>query len=227
MRGVLSTRRWHWWVGQSGKRYLFEVLLPSDIGEADGAGIVYIPARERPDGFFDPLYIGQTRDGYDRISGHEKLAAARRLGMTHFHICWISNRAERFDVETDLRRNIWTPLNDQPTPARPVPLPDIGALGSLGPWPPLPSAGPLSGVAELLSPLSNIDSVFGLAAALAPPPGGLLTAERPAGLLALAAGSGLAPLPASTGPGHGLGAPPEPWSALDVCDTLGLLARRR
>lgn len=118
--------RMHGWRGQSGECYWFSACRLNEI--YDFEGIVYILVRARPDGYFVPLYIGQSGEGNERLrpSKHEKLPAAQRLGLTHVHVHFVGNRAKRFAVETDLRRRHSTPLNEQATPASTATLGDLG-----------------------------------------------------------------------------------------------------
>ena len=131
--------QWHWWAGASGQRYYFSVFGIDDLYDFDG--IVYILARLRSDGFFDPLYIGQSGEGDVRLSRHEKMPTARMLGATHVHVHFVENRITRFDIETDLRRQHYTPLNEQSTPAlplsrvlNPAPLPPPPGVVNLTKW---------------------------------------------------------------------------------------------
>jgi hypothetical protein len=114
----------HLWKDESGVWHSFGVFGIDEI--YDFEGIVYIITRARFDGLFDPLYIGQSGQGGTRLSSHEKMAAARRLGATHVHILFVDGSVDRFSIETDLRRLHPTPLNEQPTPA----LAGLGALGA-------------------------------------------------------------------------------------------------
>jgi len=84
------------------------------------------------------------------------MAPARRLGATHVHVHFVENRAERFRIETDLRREHKPQLNEQPMPA--LTLADLGrlpgsGLGSLAPQSSLSNA--LLGLAPPPPPSSN------------------------------------------------------------------------
>jgi hypothetical protein len=131
----------HRWRGETGQWFEFSIFRVDQIWDFEG--IVYIGARDRFDGLYDPLYIGQSGDGYTRFSKHEKFPRARQLGMTHIHVLFVSEKWRRLKIETDLRHAIWTPLNEQPTPAlnwiaNPLNLTGLGALlNSLAP-PPYP-----------------------------------------------------------------------------------------
>lgn len=128
------SREMRFWLGASGNQYWFTIFPIDEIWDFEG--IVYIIARCRLDGYFDPLYIGQTGDGGDRLTRHEKLAHARRLGASHVHVYFVGSRLERFEIETDLRHQHWTPLNQQPTPvsgmAAFAPISGLGWLDHLG-----------------------------------------------------------------------------------------------
>ncbi len=99
-------------------------------------GCNYILARPRLDGrgFRDALYIGQTKNGDNRlsISRHEKFLPAQRLGATEVHVHLLTTfTQERLDIETDLRHEHPTPLNNQPTPAPATNALGLSGLGSL------------------------------------------------------------------------------------------------
>jgi hypothetical protein len=80
----------------------------------------------------EPFYIGESGDFNKELRSHSKLWPAQLLGATEVHIHLLAmSVSQRLDIETDLRRRHWTPLNYQPTPA---PLPAIGGLGALAPF---------------------------------------------------------------------------------------------
>lgn len=120
--GILpsSQYQFHWWQGLSGLWYVHTVLPLHQWRAFDSMN--YILTRSRYDGLFDPLYIGETGDGQDRVAGHEKLEPALQLGATHVHVHLLAEtRYQRLAIETDLRHRHPTPLNKQ----------GIGALGLL------------------------------------------------------------------------------------------------
>jgi hypothetical protein len=115
----------HWWQGASQNWYIHSVYQLSEWPAFDWQN--YILARLEADGRVTPLYIGQTGDGRDRTTRHEKYLPAILLGATHVHIHLLAHSREaRFGIETDLRRGHYTPLNQQSTGsnslARPVGL---------------------------------------------------------------------------------------------------------
>jgi hypothetical protein len=121
----------HRWQGASGEWHYFDIYpitaIPSWIAECN-----YIFARPRFDlaQSREPFYFGESGDFNKELANHPKLEPAKRLGATEVHIrFWAKSRSERLDVETDLRRAHWTPLNYQPTPA---PAPGLGALAAFG-----------------------------------------------------------------------------------------------
>jgi hypothetical protein len=120
--------RLHRWQGASGEWYCFSVCRLDEIFDFDG--VVYILTRARLDGFYDPLYIGESGDGEERLhpSKHEKMPRARALGLTDVHVHFTGNRSRRLSVETDLRRRHATPLNEQPTPASSTGFAGLGGL---------------------------------------------------------------------------------------------------
>jgi hypothetical protein len=133
----------HQWQGQSRRWYLFTIYaidhVPSFIRACN-----YIFARPRFDGTREPFYIGESGDFDKELASHKKLESARRLGATELHVHFLANSLwERLDIETDLRRGHWTPLNEQPTPAGVLGLgePPRSAFGgwAFGYAPPLPA----------------------------------------------------------------------------------------
>lgn len=134
----LFNRPAHWWWGRSGLRRLFSVYRLDEFFDFDG--VVYILARARSDGLYDVLYIGQSGEGDVRLSSHEKMAPARRLGATHVHVYFIEDRAERFRIETELRHAFDPPMNRQPVPTNHLKS-ELGALSlAAALWPPSPLA---------------------------------------------------------------------------------------
>lgn len=102
----------HNWCGESGKWYPHSVYPIGSI--PDFASANYIFAKLRPDGLYDPLYIGESGEFDMRISNHEKLLPAIMFGATHVHVHLLAvSKSERLRIETDLRRAHWTPLNLQ------------------------------------------------------------------------------------------------------------------
>ena len=62
------------------------------------------------------IYVGQTGDGPNgtlkvRLSGHEKMQAALRLGATHIHAHTNHNTVNRRNEEDDLKALNAPPLN--------------------------------------------------------------------------------------------------------------------
>jgi hypothetical protein len=113
--GLPVARRGHRWRGESGQWYDFAIYGIDEF--FDFERVVYVIGRARSDGYFDPLYIGQSGEGDVRLSKHEKMPPARRLGATHVHVITVTERNFRFHIETDLRNSIVTPLNEQPSRA--------------------------------------------------------------------------------------------------------------
>jgi hypothetical protein len=121
----------------------------------------------------EPFYFGESGNFVKELASHPKLWPAQSLGATEVHIrLSAKSRSERLDIETDLRRGHWTPLNYQPTPA---PLPALTGLGAfpgldysdgLGLGAPfgrgLGSAPPAPPPKNALTDLVNLAPVFGL-----------------------------------------------------------------
>ena len=148
-------RSYHHWRGESGQWYTFGIFGLHENFDFDG--IVYLFGRARTDGLYDPLYCGQSSQGDVRLSRHEKMAPARRLGATQVHVHFVENRAERFRIETDIRRAHKPQLNEQSMPA--LTLADLARLPGSG-----------SGFGSLAPQPSLSNSLLALALAPSPPP---------------------------------------------------------
>jgi len=72
----------HWWQGTSGRWYIHTIY--SIAAELQLGACSYFFGRQNPDGTRVPLYVGQTKDGDNRltITRHEKFAPALRLGRS-------------------------------------------------------------------------------------------------------------------------------------------------
>ena len=104
------------WTGASGQFYEFQ-LLPIGTVYHSRSG-VYIFCRLALDGNWSAVYIGETANFNRRLTTelalHHKWHCINQNGATH--ICTMhvpGNLARREDIETDLRRQILTPCNDQ------------------------------------------------------------------------------------------------------------------
>ena len=99
------------WVGDSGKRYLYNVYSVSDNFN-DVAGN-YILTKSNYDGSWYAIYVGETSSFRDRLnSSHEKWPCANSYGMTHIHAHINGLRADRLVEESDLIRLLNPPCND-------------------------------------------------------------------------------------------------------------------
>lgn len=106
--------------GKGGATYEFEVkTIGGDLSDCAGVYVmatVALGASILLGRSFDPQYIGETNSFRDRVTyGHEKMAGAKRLGVTHILI-WRapdSRLVTRETVETDLRHRYDPPLNRQ------------------------------------------------------------------------------------------------------------------
>jgi len=104
------------WRGYSGRIYDFQL---DQIGALyhDRPG-VYIACKLASNGNWDPIYIGETSSFRDRLTDnlltHHKWQRFRAVGATHFCTLHVpGGLALREGIETDLRRQIRTPCNDQ------------------------------------------------------------------------------------------------------------------
>jgi hypothetical protein len=100
------------WTGVSGWVYEYEVHpLNTPLAKVPGNyGLCRIAS-----GYWEPLYFGEAEDLSARCgASHEKWAAAVRLGATHIHVKGTAGgKASRCAEETDLRKALKPPLNDQ------------------------------------------------------------------------------------------------------------------
>src|SRR5260370_12904360 len=146
----------HRWRGISGEWYWFSIFRIDAVWDLEG--IVYILARARGDGYFGALYVGQSAQGGERLTQHEKMPDARRLGATHVHVHFVETRAARFAIETDLRRQLRPVLNEQP-----IPVSNLAGLAGLGaPAPAVPSRNYLAGIAAEHTAGFGGSDIFGL-----------------------------------------------------------------
>jgi hypothetical protein len=100
------------WVGQSGKRYRYEIY-PFDASFRPLPGN-YIYARQSEEGGWIPIYIAQTRDLHQRLEGHVSVDDARANGATHLHAHYCSaGQATRCGEERDLILR-WQPVCNEP-----------------------------------------------------------------------------------------------------------------
>lgn len=149
----------HRWQGDSREWYYFTIYpieaVPNFIRACN-----YIFARPKFDGTREPFYIGESGHFCAELANHPKIEPARRLGATEVHIHFSArSRSQRLDIETDLRRGHWTPLNYQQTPALPFSQ-GIGGLAALGigsglagfPAGPSPPPPPRNALLDLLRP---------------------------------------------------------------------------
>jgi hypothetical protein len=71
------------WPGKSGKNYLYYVYPIGTIFREDGGN--YLFAKGNSQGYWEPVYIGQTNNLNRRLENHEKEGCATRNGATHIH----------------------------------------------------------------------------------------------------------------------------------------------
>lgn len=103
-----------WWRGASGAEWITSAY-PIDRFFMTGPG-VYVLAKMDLSGRCHALYVGQTDDLDRRMYEHMrgKLPLAQLLGANEIHVHLLAKtRAERFEIETDLRRRLSPTLNLQ------------------------------------------------------------------------------------------------------------------
>lgn len=97
--------------GKSGASYDFEVYPWGQ--EFRPVGAVYAVLRERADGRYDVLYIGQTGDLSDRFANHHRQGCFDRNGKTHVGVHQESSEQRRLSIEKDLIDGYDPPCNRQ------------------------------------------------------------------------------------------------------------------
>ncbi|CAN7614121.1 hypothetical protein LJR030_001514 [Rhizobium sp. LjRoot30] len=103
-----------WWRGASGTQWITSAF-PIDQFYYEGPA-VYLFAQHNGYGHCDAKYVGQTGDYDRRMSEHyrDKMFLARLLGANEVHVHLLAtSEAERFRIETDLRRQLEPILNLQ------------------------------------------------------------------------------------------------------------------
>ena len=100
------------WPGQSGAEYTYWIYsIETNFSEVPGN---YIFAKETSPSKWSPIYIGQTKNLGDRLSGHEKEGCAKRNGASHIHVHKTDEgEAARKKEEKDLIICWKTPCNEQ------------------------------------------------------------------------------------------------------------------
>jgi hypothetical protein len=103
-----------WWQGATGNWYIHSIFAFATSVPFDSANYIFV--RREYDGRRSALYIGQSNKFFQRLPKHEKLEAARQLGVNELHVHLLAKSdPERFSIETDLRNGHNTPLNEQGT----------------------------------------------------------------------------------------------------------------
>lgn len=87
-------------------------VYPLDTTWNNVAG-VYIFCGINTQGYWVPLYVGQTDSFKDRFSSHEKWNLATRNGATHIHARAIPHAHMRDAVELELIQKLQPRLNEQ------------------------------------------------------------------------------------------------------------------
>jgi len=105
---------YYYWMGHSGISYIHTVYpfanFPGFAGPTN-----YIFVKRHSDGSRQPLYIGQSDNLHLRLKRHEKYLSAILAGANEIHVHYLSgSKQDRLDIETDLRHEHITLLNEQP-----------------------------------------------------------------------------------------------------------------
>lgn len=101
--------------GASGVKYTLQI---DPIGAAyKRLGGVYIFLKPAPNGKWDPVYIGEAGDLYQRLNAglksHQAWSCIASKGATHIATMAAPRDDERLRIETDLRHGHNTPCNRQ------------------------------------------------------------------------------------------------------------------
>ena len=106
---------WHFWRGESGRRYRFKITL-TRRGIPDYGGI-YIFVRRWFGFFLQPVYVGKATNFKERLFGHEKFArAVFDYGVTERHVMQVATEHDRASIEEDLIRGLKPRMNDMMMP---------------------------------------------------------------------------------------------------------------
>ena len=101
-------------VGLSGATYRYYTLLfPRDASAIMACSGNYAFLKALPNGLFAVLYIGESENLSERISGHDRWLDAVRLGITHVVAHTTLNAMARLSEERDLIARLNPPLNAQ------------------------------------------------------------------------------------------------------------------
>ena len=100
-RDGMIAQRFHYWRGQSGKRYLHTVYSLLECPEVPRAN--YILVRRMPSGRCKPVRVGQTREGATSLNLAHLRHEAAALGADEVHIHVLSDSSPaRDEVEQDI-----------------------------------------------------------------------------------------------------------------------------
>lgn len=100
------------WIGKSGQKYRYRIYpVRTDFKTVPGN---YIFAKRKANGYWVPVYIGETGDLSERFDNHHAALCINLNGATHIHAHKSStNRQVRLNEETDLRQNYSPHCNQQ------------------------------------------------------------------------------------------------------------------
>lgn len=96
--------------GISGKNYQFDVY-PKSLNWNSVPG-VYIILKKNPSGNFGTIYVGETDNLGERISGHYKLNCFERNGWTHLGFLHEKDGNRRLFIEQDILQKYNWVCND-------------------------------------------------------------------------------------------------------------------
>ena len=103
-------QQFHYWRGNSGKRYLHTVYSLVECPEMEKAN--YILVKNNPNGTRTAIHIGQTtmQEGSLNLASIRQLGAAMGANEVHLHVL-ADDCSERNAVEHDLRSGLFTNIS--------------------------------------------------------------------------------------------------------------------
>lgn len=90
----------------------FQVCIFSGLWR-DVGGVYIFSGIDHQNGWWEPLYVGQTDSFRNRIPPHERWEEAVLLGATHVHAMEVPQAALRAQLERELIAGYQPPLNTQ------------------------------------------------------------------------------------------------------------------
>ena len=96
------------WTGTSGKKYVHYVHLIGTSLKAEAGNYIFAKV---VNGYWSPVYIGQTANLAERFDDHHKAQCIKSNGATHIHAHLNAMERERLAEEADLLASHKTSCN--------------------------------------------------------------------------------------------------------------------